>query len=171
MEIDSIEIDPDVIDVARRFFHFREDAHQRVHSGDGREFLARTEARFDLILLDAYYADNMPFHLITREFFDTARTEVDAGGRAGAQSHRIVAGPDSAVVRAAIKTLSGVFPQLYNLSHVRQPRPGAERGSEHRGPGQQGIGSHEHEGDGTAGHRPRPGPLSRPGRQDPKGAL
>lgn len=115
MEIDSIEIDPDVIDVARKFFHFREDARQRVHRGDGREFLARTESRFDLILLDAYYADNMPFHLITREFFDTARRKLTPEGVLVLNLIGSLRGPDSAMVRAAIKTLRGVFPQLYTF--------------------------------------------------------
>ena len=124
MEIDSIEIDPDVVEVARQFFHFREDAHQRVHRGDGREFLARTEDRFDLILLDAYYADNMPFHLVTREFFDTARGKMTADGVLVINLIGSLRGPDSKLIRAAIKTLAGVFPQVYtfptfgNRAHV-----------------------------------------------------
>ena len=115
MEIDSIEIDPDVVDVARRFFHFQEDARQRVHGGDGREFLARTGHCFDLILLDAYYADNMPFHLITREFFDTALSKLTAEGVLVINLIGSLRGPDSTMVRAAIKTLSRVFPQLYTF--------------------------------------------------------
>ena len=115
MEIDSIEIDPDVVEVARAYFHFREDSRQRVHGGDGREFLARTGERFDLILLDAYYADNMPFHLVTREFFDTARDRMTPEGVLVINLIGSLRGPDSAMVRAAIKTLSDVFPQVYTF--------------------------------------------------------
>lgn len=115
MEIDSIEIDPDVVEVARAYFHFREDARQRVHGGDGREFLARTGERFDLILLDAYYADNMPFHLVTREFFDTARDRMTPEGVLVINLIGSLRGPDSTMVRAAIKTLSDVFPQVYTF--------------------------------------------------------
>ena len=124
MEIDSIEIDPDVVEVARQFFHFREDARQRVHRGDGREFLARTEDRFDLILLDAYYADNMPFHLVTREFFDTARRKMTPDGVLVINLIGAMRGPDSRLIRAAIKTLACVFAQVYtfptfgNRAHV-----------------------------------------------------
>ena len=124
MEIDSIEIDPDVVEVARQFFHFREDAHQRVHRGDGREFLARTEERFDLILLDAYYADNMPFHMVTREFFDTARRKMTPDGVLVVNLIGALSGPDSRLIRAAIKTLASVFSQVYtfptfgNRAHV-----------------------------------------------------
>lgn len=116
MEIDSIEIDPDVVDVARRFFHFQEDARQRVHSGDGRQFLACAEdRRFDLILLDAYYADNMPFHLITHEFFATARRKMTPEGVLVVNLIGSMRGPDSTMVRAAIKTLAGVFPHIYTF--------------------------------------------------------
>ena len=113
IEIDSIEIDPDVVEVARKFFHFQEDSCQRVHGGDGREFLARADDRFDLILLDAYYADNMPFHLVTREFFHTARRKMTPEGVLVINLIGSLRGPDSTMIRAAIKTLSSVFPQVY----------------------------------------------------------
>lgn len=115
MEIDSIEIDPHVVEVAREFFHFEEDPNQRVHRGDGREFLARTGRRFDLILLDAYYADNVPFHLVTREFFATARRKLTPEGVLAANLIGSLRGCDSAMIRAAIKTLESVFPQLYTF--------------------------------------------------------
>ena len=124
MEIDSVEIDPEVIEVAREFFEFREDPRQRVHSGDGRAFLARARERFDLILLDAYYADNMPFHLITREFLETARDRLSADGTLVVNLIGALRGPESGFVRAAIKTLEGIFPQVYtfptfgNRAHV-----------------------------------------------------
>ena len=113
IEIDSIEIDPDVVEVARKFFHFQEDSCQRVHGGDGREFLTRADDRFDLILLDAYYADNMPFHLVTREFFGTARRKMTPEGVLVINLIGSLRGPDSTMIRAAIKTLSSVFPQVY----------------------------------------------------------
>ncbi len=116
MEIDSIEIDPDVVEVARQYFDFRVDARQRVHSGDGREFLARAREPFDMILLDAYYADNMPFHLVTHEFFATARDKMTAQGVLVANLIGSLRGPDSTRIRAAIKTLGHVFSQIYTFA-------------------------------------------------------
>lgn len=115
MEIDSIEIDPDVVEVARQFFHFQEGPHQRVHNGDGRAFLARAQDRFDLILLDAYYADNMPFHLITWEFFETAHRKLTAEGVLAVNLIGSIRGPESTTIRAAIKTLGRVFPHVYTF--------------------------------------------------------
>ena len=115
MEIDSIEIDPHVVEVAREFFHFEEAPNQRVHRGDGREFLTRTRRRFDLILLDAYYADNVPFHLVTREFFAAAQGKLTSEGVLAANLIGSLRGCDSTMIRAAIKTLKTVFPQLYTF--------------------------------------------------------
>ena len=39
--IDVAEIDPDVVDVAKKFFGFIDDERMRAHVGDGRQFLER----------------------------------------------------------------------------------------------------------------------------------
>jgi len=73
--IDVAEIDPEVAAVAERFFGFRTDERLRVHIGDGRMFV-RKQARstpvqkYDLIVLDAFNSDYIPFHLMTREFLE-----------------------------------------------------------------------------------------------------
>ena len=66
------ELDPDVLDVAQRFFSFLRDSPARVHFvlGDGRLSLARGPARrFDVLVLDAFASDAVPAHLLTREAF------------------------------------------------------------------------------------------------------
>jgi len=75
--IDVAEIDPDVVDVAKRFFGFREDERMRVHVGDGRAFIENVRQPFyDVIFLDAYGAHNMPTHLTTQEFLQAVRRAV-----------------------------------------------------------------------------------------------
>lgn len=47
---------------------------------DGRQYLTQHPERVDFIVLDAYNSDTIPFHLITREFFELAKTRlVDDG--------------------------------------------------------------------------------------------
>ncbi|MBI4484514.1 MAG: fused MFS/spermidine synthase, partial [Acidobacteria bacterium] len=68
------EINPDVIDMARRYFTFLTDTPAAVDvvTGDGRLALER-EANagqigdFDLLVADAFSADAIPVHLLTRE--------------------------------------------------------------------------------------------------------
>lgn len=72
-KIDCVEIDADVIDVARRFFGFREDQNLQAHAADGRKFIEETSERYDVIFLDAYGDDFIPKHLTTREFLKAVR--------------------------------------------------------------------------------------------------
>jgi len=66
-----VEIEPAVVAAARQYFKLPDD-DVRIHieSGDGADYVARTKARFDLILVDGYDADartgrldSLPFYL------------------------------------------------------------------------------------------------------------
>jgi spermidine synthase len=67
----TIEIDPVVVEVACRFFGIAPDERQQIIIKDGRDYLRGmpAEAPYDIILLDAYQASGIPFHLRTREFY------------------------------------------------------------------------------------------------------
>src|SRR3990172_5857273 len=59
--IDAVEIDPEVVDVARKFFGFREDARMQAHVGDGRNFIENVRPPgYDIIFLDAFGTDSVP---------------------------------------------------------------------------------------------------------------
>ena len=47
---------------------------------DGRLFLHQTDARFDVILIDAYRGSFVPFHLLTREFYALTADRLKPGG-------------------------------------------------------------------------------------------
>src|SRR6266540_5311538 len=77
--IDVAEIDPDVVDVAKKFFGFVEDERMRAHVGDGRQFIERApQADYDIIFLDAFGARDVPKHLTTREFLQITRRALKA---------------------------------------------------------------------------------------------
>lgn len=78
--IDVVDIDPDVVDVAKRFFGFREDATLRAHVADGRRFIEKCRDPYDIIFLDAFSAENIPYHLATREFLQAVRKAVTPNG-------------------------------------------------------------------------------------------
>ncbi len=68
------EINPDVIDTARRLFRFVPDSAARVEivPGDGRVVLEAEEAQhFDVLVLDAFSGASVPVHLLTVEAFRT----------------------------------------------------------------------------------------------------
>jgi SAM-dependent methyltransferase len=77
------EINPAVIDVASRYFHFlgTSGATTDVIEGDGRLGLEReSSASFDVLVLDAFADDSIPVHLLTREAFATYFRLLRPGG-------------------------------------------------------------------------------------------
>ncbi len=79
--IDVAEIDPDVVDIAKKFFGFREDERMRAHVADGRAFIENVrQPQYDVIFLDAYGARNVPAHLTTQEFLQAVRRAVVPSG-------------------------------------------------------------------------------------------
>jgi len=79
--IDVAEIDPEVVDVAKKFFGFREDERMRAHVGDGRRFIENVrQPQYDMIFLDAFGAETVPAHLTTQEFLLSVRRAVMPSG-------------------------------------------------------------------------------------------
>jgi spermidine synthase len=80
LRIDVVEIDPGVAEVARSHFGFREDAGMHAYVADGRQFIERSGRLYDIIFLDAYGADSVPYQLVTREFLSGVRRALAPGG-------------------------------------------------------------------------------------------
>jgi spermidine synthase len=78
--IDVVELDPEVVDAAKTYCGFQEDALLRTHVGDGRAFVEADGPPYDVIFLDAYGADQIPEHLATREFLGAVRSRLTRGG-------------------------------------------------------------------------------------------
>jgi spermidine synthase len=120
MEIDAVEIDPEVIKIAKDHFNIKEGKNLRLHALDGRLFLTRTQNQYDIILLDAYFTDAIPFHLTTREFFELAQKKLTPNGIIVANLISAVTGPSGKIVRAFVRTQRQIFPQTYVFA-ARRP--------------------------------------------------
>ena len=121
MRIDVAELDPKVVEVAHRYFAVREDPRLRITVQDGRLFLRKTDQKYDLILLDAYFAESVPFHLTTSEFMHLAHTRLAPGGIVVSNLIGALEGPQSALFRAMYKTFATSFSGLYPFPTGFQP--------------------------------------------------
>ncbi len=68
------EINPDVIDLANRYFHYLPGCPAKTETivGDARLLLEREpDQEFDCLVLDAFSGDAIPVHLLTSEAIDT----------------------------------------------------------------------------------------------------
>jgi spermidine synthase len=119
VKVESVEIDPVVVQVAKDYFNFRETDRQQVHISDGRMFLRRTTNQFDLIILDAYvqgrYGSCLPQHLATQEFFQIARDHLTTNGIIAYNVIGTTGGWHAEIVGAIYRTLNTVFPQVYHF--------------------------------------------------------
>jgi len=117
VSVQTVEIDPLVVQTARDYFKFKESEKQKVHVADGRVFLRRSTARHDLILLDAYvggrYGSGIPQHLATKEFFELVRDHLTTNGVVAYNVIGTVSDWHADIVGAIYRTLKTVFPQVY----------------------------------------------------------
>jgi len=106
--IETAELDPDMLDVAAKYFFFKQDARQIVHLGDGRDFIENSKDKYDIIFLDAFGALSIPYRLATQEFLIAVKGHLADGGVACANLWDGEADyPDM------LKTYSAVFAELH----------------------------------------------------------
>jgi spermidine synthase len=117
VSVRTVELDPAVARVAGDYFNVRESEKQKVELSDGRVFLRRSRAKYDVIILDAYisgrYGSSIPQHLATKEFFELARDHLATNGIIAYNVIGTLTGWHSDIVGAMYRTLGVVFPQVY----------------------------------------------------------
>lgn len=82
-QIDVIEIDQAVVNVAKEFFDFEETDQVSVIVNDARVYVKRAallEKKYDLVILDAFTGDYIPEHLLTLEFLQEVRSIMTPDG-------------------------------------------------------------------------------------------
>ncbi len=89
--VDAVEIDPEILDLGRRFHPDRpyDDPRVTTHVDDGRAFLERTDARYDLILfalpdsltlVNGSGAIRLESYLFTKEAIESVREHLTEQG-------------------------------------------------------------------------------------------
>jgi spermidine synthase len=111
--IDVVEIDPAVVNVARRYFDLGESTKLNVIEADGRVHVKRAlrgQQRYDLIMLDAFDHEYIPEHLLTQEFLEEVKSLLAPGGVLAANTFST-----SRLYDHESTTYASVFPQFFNL--------------------------------------------------------
>ena len=107
-----VELDPAVVETAYKWFALPHDERIDVHVDDGRRYLQRNDDRYDVIMLDAFYADGVPFHMTTLEFVELLRERLTPGGVVAVNVIGALTGSGSRITRALWKTYASVFPTV-----------------------------------------------------------
>ena len=102
----EVELDPDVVRLARKYFDYKDTPRREVVVDDGRKYLMGSPQRFDVIMLDAYRGPFVPFHLLTKEFYVEVKKHLAPDGVA---VQNIDAG--TLLFDSTMVTLRGAFDQ------------------------------------------------------------
>ncbi len=103
--VTTVELDPVVADLARKHFGIRDEKNFEIVTRDGRLYLRENrKKRFDMIMIDAYRGPFVPFHLLTKEFYQAAKAQLNPGGVMVQNVE-----PTTMLFDSATKTIQSVF--------------------------------------------------------------
>ncbi|HEY7611239.1 MAG TPA: fused MFS/spermidine synthase [Alphaproteobacteria bacterium] len=80
MHVTTVELDPGVVAAAKKYFGVEEGPRHKIATGDGRVFLARNKAKYDVVMIDAFRGGYVPFHLLTHEFYTLLAGRMEPDG-------------------------------------------------------------------------------------------
>jgi spermidine synthase len=107
VQVTSVELDPTVLELAKKYFGIKEEPNFHVANRDGRLFLQESKDHYDIILIDAYRGPFVPFHLLTKEFYQLVKDHLAEGGVVAQNIE-----PSTMLFDSAVKTINSVFPQV-----------------------------------------------------------
>jgi spermidine synthase len=116
-EIDGVEIDPIVNEVAARYFGAGDNPRLHVIAADARPFLQTADEKYDIIFVDAYRQPYVPFYLATAEFFKLCRERLAPDGILALDISMMPG--DDRLPRAIAGTLATQFPLVLRWPALR----------------------------------------------------
>ena len=108
--IDGYELDPGIIQAGYNFFEMNT-TRMHVFAEDARWGITHNDNLYDVISIDAYKPPYIPWHLTTREFFQTVHSRLEKNGTLVMNVARIF--NDRRLVNGLYSTVASVFSSVY----------------------------------------------------------
>jgi spermidine synthase len=105
--LQSVELDPKVVELTRERMYFTPTANSPIANVDGRQFVKRSREKWDWLILDAFRGGYVPPHLKTKEFYEECAARMSDEGVFITNLHS-----GTELYYADLKTLRTVFPQV-----------------------------------------------------------
>ncbi len=122
-QIDVVELDQGLKDIAERYFGLRADDRLRLHFGDGRAYLETARrASYDLIIIDVFSELHIPEQFLTVEFVAMARRALAKGGVVAMNIIASYQGRNAGLIKSQIAAYAAqfdaveLFPAAYGLT-------------------------------------------------------
>lgn len=107
--LDVVELEPLVIEAAKGFFFVNESDHLKIHQGDGRKYVESSQEKWDVVMLDAFGDEYIPFPLATVEFLRGVDARLAPNGVVVSNLWYT----NDRLFRAGVKTFLEVFSAVY----------------------------------------------------------
>ncbi|PLS81213.1 hypothetical protein CYG49_02580, partial [Candidatus Saccharibacteria bacterium] len=79
-EVTVVEIDPELLSIAREYFYFADQPNLTVRTEDARTFMNTNQQQYDVIVLDVFSDTTLPFALTTSEFAQRLEASLTQNG-------------------------------------------------------------------------------------------
>lgn len=122
-KVDAVEIDSRIVSLGQEFFGLKLSDNHKVFIDDARSFIRKTEKRYDWIILDIDFGITSPWHIFTREAFQSLSFCLNPGGLISLRFSGYGTEDDLATA-SIVKTVRLVFPSVLVTS--RSPEDLAE---------------------------------------------
>lgn len=114
LTVDVVEIEPELVSLAHRYFGLPLSERLHNHVTDGRRFLYDTQEPYDMIFSDVYYSlYSIPVHFTTKEFFELAQARLSSEGVFIANLVGSLAPGKNDFILSEMKTFREAFPNSY----------------------------------------------------------
>jgi predicted membrane-bound spermidine synthase len=112
--IDVIEIDTKLPGIAKQYFRYEPTANIHVIAEDARTYLTKTDKRYDVVVVDVYNDDAVPFSLATREYAASLKKIVQPNGVVAAN---IIAGANKECL-PLLSSLNGTYRSAFSNARI-----------------------------------------------------
>ena len=113
-----LELDPEVVEIAREELGLNTGPDLRVRTGDARmSILDEPSGAYDLVVGDAFSSRSVPWHLTTREFLAEVRRVLRPDG---VYALNLIDGGELGFLRAELATLEAVFEDVVVIANPGQ---------------------------------------------------
>jgi protein-L-isoaspartate O-methyltransferase len=127
VQVDVVEIDPKLDELAGHYFGYKPDPRVRIIHEDGRTFLNGNRDRYDLVVIDAFSSMVPPFQLTTTEAVDRVAQALNPGGVVAVNLISAREGAKAGFVRAEYATYREHFANVLAVpADGREPAASAQ---------------------------------------------
>lgn len=125
--IDVVEIDPEVTEIAKKYFNLKENPRLNIYHEDGRVYLNKTQEKYDVIFGDAFSSRySIPYQLTTKEAVQKKYNILNENGVVILNIISAIEGEKGDFLKAEYLTYKNIFPQVY-LFTVKEKNDGRQR--------------------------------------------